>query len=185
MRFLPGSCPVPARFLPSGRFSCPVPAPARFSCPVPARRPGRSRAATAAPLLGAAPCTLVRTLPKADPKRTSIELLHLLFTAGATPTPRTRNRSSLPTSSSRLGSGNLRPWPRRQHVRQTRHALPRRSSLPVHRPPAPHRPERPNRRPAPASSERSGAAVAKGISGPGWARRPVRGSRAAGPEGRP
>jgi hypothetical protein len=39
-RFLPGSCPVPARFLPSGRFSCPVPAPARFSCPVPARRPG-------------------------------------------------------------------------------------------------------------------------------------------------
>jgi hypothetical protein len=41
VRLLPGSCPVPARFLPSGRFlpgSCPV--PARFlpgSCPVPAR----------------------------------------------------------------------------------------------------------------------------------------------------
>ena len=90
MRFLPGSCPVPARFLPGGRFlpgSCPAPArflpgscpaagscpvPARFlpgSCPVPARflpdgRAGtasvgrflrRSWAATAAPLLGAAP----------------------------------------------------------------------------------------------------------------------------------
>ena len=55
-RFLPGSCPVPARFLPG---SCPV--PARF---LPDGRAGtasvgrflrRSRAATAAPLLGAAP----------------------------------------------------------------------------------------------------------------------------------
>ena len=69
-RFLPGSCPAPARFLPG---SC----PAAGSCPVPARfLPGscqrflpdgragtasvgrflrRSRAATAALLLGAAP----------------------------------------------------------------------------------------------------------------------------------
>ena len=46
-RLLPGSCPVPARFLPGGRFlpgSCPAPArflpgscPAAGSCPVPAR----------------------------------------------------------------------------------------------------------------------------------------------------
>jgi len=61
-RLLPGSCPVPARFLPGGWFlpgSCPV--PARF---LPDGRAGtasvgrflrRSRAATAAPLLGAAP----------------------------------------------------------------------------------------------------------------------------------
>jgi len=51
-RFLPGSCPVSARFLPSGAGSCPV-----QDCPVPARQPGsirlsvgwllrRSRAAT-------------------------------------------------------------------------------------------------------------------------------------------
>ena len=46
MRLLPGSCPVPARFLPSGRFlpgSCPV--PARFlpgSCPTAGQEPPRS-----------------------------------------------------------------------------------------------------------------------------------------------
>jgi len=84
-RFLPGSCPAPARLLPG---SCPVPAqrpvPARFlpgSCPVPARflpdgRAGiasvgrflrRSRAATAAPLLGAAPPLCGRFLPVVVP----------------------------------------------------------------------------------------------------------------------
>ena len=47
VRLLPGSCAVPARFLPGGRFlpgSCPV--PARFlpgSCPVPAQRPVPAR----------------------------------------------------------------------------------------------------------------------------------------------
>jgi hypothetical protein len=88
VRLLPGSCPVPARFLPGGRFlplpgSCPV--PARFlpgSCPVPYRflpdgRAGtasvgrflrRSRAATAAPLSGgcctnAAPAPLCGCFP--------------------------------------------------------------------------------------------------------------------------
>jgi hypothetical protein len=46
VRFLPGSCPVPARFLPGGRFlpgSCP--APARFlpgSCPTAGQEPPRS-----------------------------------------------------------------------------------------------------------------------------------------------
>ena len=51
MRLLPGSCAVPARFLPGGRFlpgSCPV--PARFlpgSCPVPARFLPNGRAGTA------------------------------------------------------------------------------------------------------------------------------------------
>ena len=44
-RFLPGSCPVPARFLPDGRAE--TASVGRFL--------SRSRAATAAPLLGAAP----------------------------------------------------------------------------------------------------------------------------------
>ena len=62
VRLLPGSCPVPARFLPGGRFlpgSCPVPArflpDGRAETASVGRFLRRSRAATAAPLLGAAP----------------------------------------------------------------------------------------------------------------------------------
>ena len=57
-----GSCPVPARFLPSGRFlpgSCPAPARSlpdgRAGAASVGRFLRRSRAATAAPLSGAAP----------------------------------------------------------------------------------------------------------------------------------